>query len=124
MRILLIEDEAGWATSIKRLLYEQKHSVDWVRDGAAGLARVASNGYDLIVLEATLPSLDGCAIARCLRAVGDTTPIMMLGPGDDIADRLEGLDAGADDYLVKPFAPTEFLARVRALSRRRRPTKR
>lgn len=92
--------------------------VDCVEDGADALAQAGAEQYDLVLLDVMLPSLDGYEVARRVRQRGDTTPILMLTARDAIADRVKGLDAGADDYLVKPFALTELLARIRAVTRR------
>ena len=118
MKILLVEDEARLATAVRRVLDEEGYATDWSADGADGLARAEEGGYDVILLDVMLPSYDGYEIARRLRASGMTVPILMLTARDGIQDRVRGLDSGADDYLVKPFALAELLARVRALGRR------
>ncbi len=120
MHILFVEDEARLATAVRRVLNEDGHVTDWVADGGDALAQAQIEDYDLIVLDVMLPTLDGYEIARRLRAKGSTTPILMLTARDAVADRVQGLDAGADDYLVKPFALAELLARVRAMGRRAR----
>ena len=97
---------------------EEGHVVDHVADGADALAQARSEPYDAIVLDIMLPSLNGYEVAKRLRAGGDATPILMLTARDAVRDRVEGLDAGADDYLVKPFALAELLARIRAIGRR------
>ena len=97
---------------------EEGHVVDHVDDGADALAQARSEPYDAIVLDIMLPSLNGYEVAKRLRAGGDATPILMLTARDAVRDRVEGLDAGADDYLVKPFALAELLARIRAIGRR------
>ncbi len=97
---------------------EEGHVVDHVDDGADALAQARSEPYDAIVLDIMLPSLNGYEVAKRLRAGGDATPILMLTARDAVQDRVEGLDAGADDYLVKPFALAELLARIRAIGRR------
>ena len=97
---------------------EEGHVVDHVADGADALAQARSEPYDAIVLDIMLPSLNGYEVAKRLRAGGDATPILMLTARDAVQDRVEGLDAGADDYLVKPFALAELLARIRAIGRR------
>ena len=121
MHILFVEDEARLASAIRRVLKEENHVVDWVADGEDGLVQATTEQYDLLLLDVMLPSMDGYAITREVRASGQDTPILMLTARDAIADRVKGLDAGADDYLVKPFALEELLARVRALTRRNRP---
>src|SRR5690606_1279960 len=118
MKILLVEDEARLATAVRRVLDEEGYATDWSADGADGLARAEEGEYDVILLDVMLPSYDGYEIARRLRASGMTVPILMLTARDGIQDRVRGLDSGADDYLVKPFALAELLARVRALGRR------
>lgn len=118
MKILLVEDEARLATAVRRVLDEEGYATDWAADGADGLSRAEENQYDVVVLDVMLPYYDGYEIARRLRSDGSTVPILMLTAKDGIQDRVRGLDAGADDYLVKPFALAELLARVRALSRR------
>ena len=118
MKILLVEDEARLATAVRRVLDEEGYATDWSADGADGLARAEDGEYDVILLDVMLPSYDGYEIARRLRASGMTVPILMLTARDGIQDRVRGLDSGADDYLVKPFALAELLARVRALGRR------
>jgi len=120
MKILLVEDEARLATAVRRVLDDEGYATDWAADGADGLTRAEASEYDVILLDVMLPSYDGYEIARRLRADGSTVPILMLTARDGIQDRVRGLDAGADDYLVKPFALAELLARVRALSRRAR----
>lgn len=118
MKILLVEDEARLATAVRRVLNDEGYATDWSADGADGLSRASSGEYDVVLLDVMLPSYDGYEIARRLRRDGATVPILMLTARDGIQDRVRGLDAGADDYLVKPFALAELLARVRALSRR------
>ena len=118
MKILLVEDEARLATAVRRVLDDEGYATDWAADGADGLARAERGEYDCVVLDVMLPHYDGYEIARRLRGDGSTVPILMLTARDGIQDRVRGLDSGADDYLVKPFALAELLARVRALSRR------
>ena len=120
MHILLVEDERRLGTAVRRVLKEEGHVVDLVEDGGDALLQACSTDYDVILLDVMLPSMDGYEIARRLRSDGDTTPILMLTARDAVEDRVRGLDAGADDYLVKPFALAELLARVRALGRRAR----
>ena len=118
MRVLVVEDENRIARFIKEGLEEESYAVDVVADGASALDWVASANYDIILLDVMLPGLTGFEVARILRQRGNTTPILMLTARDDIDDRVLGLDAGADDYLPKPFAFKELLARIRALVRR------
>jgi len=118
VRILLVEDERSAARMIAKGLREHGHAVDVVSDGVAALQHARSVAYDLIVLDRLLPAKDGLAVCRELRASGQLTKILMLTARDATGDRVEGLDAGADDYLTKPFDFAELLARVRALGRR------
>lgn len=118
MRILVIEDEAKIANAIKRGLGMQGHAVDTVYDGDTGYAHAVDSDYDLIVLDRMLPGLDGIAICKKLRDEGIHTPVLMLTARGTIGDKVEGLNSGADDYLVKPFSFDELTARVRALLRR------
>lgn len=121
MRILIIEDEKRMAGFIQRGLKEQHYAVDVANSGDEGLFLAETNTYDLIVLDIMLPGMDGFAVCRKLRQNGNNVPILMLTARDDVRDRIFGLDSGADDYLTKPFAFGEFLARVRVLLRRRQP---
>ncbi|HNB53176.1 MAG TPA: response regulator transcription factor [Anaerolineales bacterium] len=118
MRLLVVEDEQKISAYLKRALEENGYAVDAVYDGRAALAWTESVNFDMIILDVMLPELDGLAVCRELRRRGNQTPILMLTARDTVDDRVDGLDAGADDYLVKPFALRELLARVRALSRR------
>lgn len=119
MHLLLVEDERRLAATLRRALEEEGHVVDLAHDGADGLLQAKAEEYDIIVLDVMLPSLNGLDVARQLRAAKDRTPILMLTARDSVQDRVAGLDAGADDYLVKPFALAELSARLRALDRRR-----
>ena len=123
MRILLIEDEKKIANFIKRGLKEEHYVVDTALDGEKGLHQASVNQYDLIILDVMLPEKDGIAICRELRDKKIDVPVLMLTAKSAIGDKILGLDAGADDYLTKPFAFEEFLARVRALLRRKREDK-
>lgn len=118
MHILLVEDDQRLAQAVQRIFTAEGHVVDWVADGEDGFAQARTEPYDVFVLDVMLPSLDGFEITRRLRGSGNAAPILMLTARDSVRDRVTGLDAGADDYLVKPFAPEELLARVRALGRR------
>jgi DNA-binding response OmpR family regulator len=118
MRILLVEDERKISTYVKRGLEESGYAVDPAYTGQEALDWAESAPYDLIILDILLPEMDGLSVCRELRCRGDRTPVLMLTARDDIDDRVAGLDAGADDYLVKPFALKELLARMRALTRR------
>ncbi len=120
MHILIVDDEERLCRLLRRALEAQRHVVDVAADGASGLAAAQGGAYDLLILDLGLPDLDGVAVCRRLRGDRVGTPILMLTARDEIEDRVSGLDAGADDYLGKPFALTELLARVRALGRRPR----
>ena len=118
MRILVVEDERKLAGVIRRGLEEQGYAVDLAYDGEEGLELAEVEPYDLVLLDIMLPKLDGLEVCKRLRARRRNMPVLMLTARDAIDDRVAGLDAGADDYLVKPFAFRELLARVRALLRR------
>ena len=118
MRIVIIEDNKSLASGIAHRLRDRGYGVDVLHDGADGDAFLASEGADLVILDINLPGLDGLEILRRVRQRGDPTPVIMLTARTDTSDRVEGLDTGADDYLVKPFASKELSARVRALLRR------
>ena len=118
MRILLVEDDPRMAQVVSKGLREHSYAVDLAEDGQAALYQVSVNDYDLIVLDVLLPKLDGFGVCRDLRARGNSTPILMLTARAAVDDRIKGLDAGADDYLTKPFSFRELLARIRALLRR------
>ncbi|MFM0005873.1 MULTISPECIES: heavy metal response regulator transcription factor [Paraburkholderia] len=117
MRILVIEDELKTAAYLKTGLEESGYAVDVANDGAQGLILALEEEYDVIVLDVMLPGMDGWTIVKTLRATR-TTPVLFLTARDDVDDRVRGLELGADDYLVKPFAFVELLARVRTLARR------
>jgi DNA-binding response OmpR family regulator len=118
MRILVVEDEAGIANFVRQGLSEAGYAVDVAWDGEEGLAYALAADYDALVLDIMLPKMDGLNLLRELRQRGHKTPTLMLTARDTVDDRVKGLDAGADDYLIKPFAFPELLARVRALLRR------
>ena len=118
MRILLVEDEPAAAQLIAKGLRESAYAVDVAADGEAALLQIGTNDYDLVVLDVMLPRKNGFAVCRAVRDSGSTIPILMVTARDAVEDRIEGLDTGADDYLVKPFAFGELLARIRALIRR------
>ena len=117
-RILLVEDDAPLAEGVKAGLEDAGHAVDWVRDGRHARDALANEGFDAVVLDLGLPRLDGLEVLREARKRGDLTPVLVLTARDTVDDRVAGLDAGADDYLVKPFALDELKARVRSLERR------
>jgi DNA-binding response OmpR family regulator len=118
MRVLVVEDEPAIAAFLVRGLTEHGYAVDHAADGAAALDLLQSATFDTVVLDILLPKVDGLAVCRRMRERGDRTPVLMLTARDTVDDRVRGLDTGADDYLVKPFAFAELMARVRALSRR------
>ena len=118
MKLLLIEDDKQMAEFILRGLKEQGHVVDHARDGKDGLFLAAGEKYDVMIIDRMLPALDGLSILKMLRSTGTQTPAIFLTTMGGIDDRVEGLEAGADDYLIKPFAFAELLARLSALMRR------
>lgn len=118
MRVLLVEDEARIAAFIRKGLQEEQYVVDVTVDGDAALDFAAAAEYDLIILDVMLPRRDGFSVCKEIRRRGMKTPVLMLTARDAVDDRVRGLDVGADDYLVKPFAFKELLARLRALARR------
>lgn len=119
MRILIVEDEHKIANAIRQGLEQQSYAVDVAYDGDDGLAMISNNPYDLIILDRMLPgSIDGIGILKTMRSEKNHTPVLILTAKDRILDRAQGLNSGADDYLVKPFAFVELIARVRALLRR------
>lgn len=119
MNILIVEDEKHLADALAHILLENKYMVDVVYDGADGLAYGESGIYDCIILDIMLPSMDGFEVCRELRKKKITTPVLMLTAKDTVQDKVRGLDAGADDYMTKPFSPEELMARLRVLTRRR-----
>ena len=118
MRILIAEDEVTIARALKVMLEKNKYAVDMVHNGNDALDYIQAVGYDALVLDIMMPGKDGIEVLKAARAGGNTTPVLFLTAKAEVADRVAGLDAGADDYLPKPFAASEFLARVRALTRR------
>jgi DNA-binding response OmpR family regulator len=118
MRILLVEDDSRLADSLAEVLLAQRYIVDLARDGEAGWQQLTSAPYDLILMDVTLPKLDGLGLCGRMRDRGLTTPVLMLTARDTSSDKIMGLDAGADAYMVKPFHLEELLAQVRALLRR------
>jgi len=122
-RILVVDDDARLGASLRRALAYEGHTVDVATDGSGALVAARDRPPDLVVLDVMLPGIDGVEVCRRLRAESDV-PILMLTARDRVSDRVAGLDAGADDYLVKPFAYEELLARARALLRRRDPSER
>lgn len=118
MRVLIVEDEPKMARVLRRGLEQEGYAVDTAADGQDGLHMATENDYDAVVLDVMLPILDGIEVCRGMRDRGRWAPVIMLTARDAIADRVRGLDAGADDYLVKPFSFEELLARLRSLVRR------
>ncbi len=118
MHILVIEDEQRLGRLLRRSLEANRHVVDVATDGETGLAAASGGAYDLIILDLGLPDIDGLEVCRRLRADGIGTRVLMLTARDEVEDRVAGLDAGADDYLGKPFALSELSARIRAVTRR------
>jgi two-component system, OmpR family, manganese sensing response regulator len=118
MRILLVDDEVELTDPLSRLLQRQGYEVEVAADGLVGCAMATGNAYDLLILDWMLPGKNGLEICREMRSRAQTTPVLFLTAKDTLDDRVDGLDAGADDYLVKPFELRELLARVRALLRR------
>ncbi|MBV8981912.1 MAG: response regulator transcription factor [Acidimicrobiia bacterium] len=118
MRVLVADDDVAVRSSLERALRLEGYEVTLTADGRRTLAEVITSRPDALVLDVRMPELDGLEVCRRLRAMADPTPVLMLTARDSVSDRVEGLDAGADDYLVKPFALPELLARLRALLRR------
>jgi two-component system, OmpR family, response regulator ArlR len=119
MRILVVEDELHLAEALTQILRKNNYTVDTVNDGATGLDNALSDIYDLIILDIMLPKMDGISILKEIRKEGLGVPVILLTAKGQISDKVIGLDSGADDYLPKPFATEELLARIRALSRRK-----
>ncbi len=119
MRLLLVEDDAMIGDSVRHGLRQDGFTVDWVRDGRAAELALANEVYDLLLLDLGLPKKEGLAVLATLRRKGNAIPVVILTARDAVADRVKGLDTGADDYLVKPFDLDELAARIRALLRRR-----
>jgi two-component system response regulator MprA len=118
MKVLVVDDEPGVRAALQRALALERHDVRLAEDGQQALDTLAESTVDAIVLDVMMPRVDGLEVCRRLRAAGDRTPVLMLTARDAVDDRVDGLDAGADDYLVKPFALRELNARLRALLRR------
>ena len=118
MRILIVEDEKRLADTLAELLHRRGYAVDVSYDGVSGLDNARSGIYDLVLLDAMLPELDGFSLLQQLRAGGETVPVLMLTARSDLSDRVRGLDCGADYYLTKPFETEELLACIRSLLRR------
>ena len=118
MRVLLVEDDQMLGTAVLQALQDASYAVDWVVDGVTASTALDSPDYELVLLDLGLPRRDGIEVLRRLRARGDATPVLIITARDSVDERIEGLDVGADDYLGKPFAVGELLARMRALARR------
>ncbi|MBU3114067.1 response regulator transcription factor [Clostridium lacusfryxellense] len=119
MRILIVEDEIHLAEALTHILRKKNYTVDAAYDGELGLDNALSSIYDIIILDIMLPKVDGITILKEIRKEGISTPVILLTAKGEISDKIIGLDSGADDYLAKPFATEELLARIRALSRRK-----
>ncbi|GAC1401121.1 MAG: response regulator transcription factor [Ktedonobacteraceae bacterium] len=119
MHILVVEDEQRLAFLLRRVLLEERHTIDLAHDGETGLDLALSDTYDVVILDVMLPVYDGFEVCRQMRAEQILSPVLMLTARGAVEDRVKGLNVGADDYLTKPFAMEEFLARVNALIRRR-----
>ena len=122
VRILLVEDDVGVANFIKKGLIEEHYAVDLAVDGEVGRALASANPYDLIILDIMIPGINGIELCKEIRQKNIQTPVMMLTAKDSVRDKVAGLDCGADDYMTKPFSFEEFIARIRALLRRRQDT--
>lgn len=118
MRVLIVEDEIRLSEALAQIMIEKKYLVDIVHDGESCLSYAQSGLYDVIVLDVMIPKMNGFDVVKTMRQQKNTTPVLLLTAKDEITDKVIGLDCGADDYMTKPFAPEELLARLRALSRR------
>lgn len=118
MKVLIVEDEIRLADTLSQIMTENKYMADAVNDGKAGFDYAMSGMYDIIVLDVMLPEMNGFEVVKLLRKNKISTPVILLTAKDEVADKITGLDCGADDYLTKPFVPEELLARIRALTRR------
>jgi len=118
MRLLLAEDDKLIGSTIEQRLRDEAYALDWVQDGESALAAIDSHSYDLLLLDLGLPRKDGMRVLQQLRSGSNTLPVIIITARDELDERIKGLDLGADDYLVKPFAMSELLARIRAVHRR------
>jgi DNA-binding response OmpR family regulator len=118
MKLLLVDDEPGLLDQLVKMLTHQRYDVDTAADGEAALDKIFENPYDLVVLDIMLPKIDGLTVLKEMRAAGIRTPVLMLTAKGTVEDKVKGLDYGADDYLAKPFAMAELMARIRTLFRR------
>jgi two-component system, OmpR family, response regulator len=121
MRVLIVEDDREVARNIAKMLRECGHVADTAHDGEDGLALAREAAFDVLIVDRMMPRRDGLSMVAALRAEGDKTPVLILSALGEVDDRVDGLKAGGDDYLVKPYAPSELIARVDALARRRNP---
>ncbi|MBS0445169.1 MAG: response regulator [Proteobacteria bacterium] len=119
MRVLLVEDDPMLGAAVCQALRDAAYAVDWLQDGRTASSALTRHDFEMVLLDLGLPHRDGLDLLRSLRVSGDSTPVIVVTARDALEQRIEGLDAGADDYIVKPFAVIELLARMRALSRRR-----
>jgi two-component system OmpR family response regulator len=119
MRILVVEDDSMIGEAVCHALKDAGYAVDWLRDGAAALTAVTTQEYGTVLLDLGLPGKDGLEVLRAIRARNDPVPVLVMTARDALDDRINGLDAGADDYVLKPFAMSELLARMRAVARRK-----
>lgn len=119
MRVLLVEDDPMIGAAVQAALKDASYAADWVRDGPSALTTASAQHYDLVLLDLGLPGKDGLEVLAGIRAAGDPVPLLILTARDALDDRLQGLDGGADDYLMKPFDMAELLARMRAVLRRK-----
>lgn len=119
MRVLLVEDDTMIGEAIRCALNDTSYAVDWVNNGLTAMTSLASQHYDLVLLDLGLPGKDGLTVLASIRATGDSTPLLIITARDGLEDRLRGLDGGADDYVLKPFEMVELLARMRAVLRRK-----
>ncbi|HEX7385888.1 MAG TPA: response regulator transcription factor [Castellaniella sp.] len=119
MRVLLVEDDPMIGAAVEAALKDASYAADWVQDGQQALSAVQNQRYDLVLLDLGLPGKDGMEVLATLRAAGNVVPVLILTARDTLDDRLQGLDGGADDYLMKPFEMAELLARMRAVLRRK-----
>lgn len=119
MRVLLVEDDTMIGETAQQALKDATYAVDWVRDGADALAALATQTYDVVLLDLGLPKKDGLEVLRTIRSKDNPVPVLVVTARDGLQDRIAGLDAGADDYVLKPFEMTELLARMRAVVRRK-----
>ncbi|MDR2335784.1 response regulator transcription factor [Diaphorobacter ruginosibacter] len=118
MRLLLVEDDIMIGEAVQDLLRAERYAVDWARDAASADTALRTQGYDLVLLDLGLPGRDGLSVLRDMRTRSDRTPVLIATARDAVSERVKGLDAGADDYLLKPYDMDELLARIRALTRR------